>query len=137
MKRAKTAEDESRAVAVNVRPMPPAVETITPLKVVAGENTRAINLRDHPELDGKTCIVVEARFMQGSEEMGDYVIFGAYIVPDANTQAKQEDFVMIMTGAENVYTRIASAVQDKVLPVSGTLRRVQGSVAGRSMWFLD
>lgn len=137
MQRKKKDEQESKTVAVNVRPSPPALESVTPLSSVAGKNPQAINLRDHEELDGTTCIVVEARFMEGSGDLGDYVIFGAYIVPNPSVQPRQEDFVLVMTGAENVYTRIAAAAQEHAFPVMGTLRRVQGSVAGRSMWFLD
>jgi hypothetical protein len=122
-------KDQKQQIVV-VKPSPPNLATVTPLRCIAGDNTKAINLKDHPELDGATIIITKARLASG--DMGVYIVMGCYIVPDAQTQPTDENAITLMTGAENIVDRVGICANDpELFPVVGTLRK-----AGRA-WFLD
>lgn len=106
---------------------------ITPIQKVSGANVAKVNLRDHPEMDGMRVIVMSARLnADGNAEFGGkpYAVAQAFIFPAAR-KATAEDLRVLVTGAGNLYDRLADCVQTNAFPVSGILRK-----SGRA-WFLD
>jgi hypothetical protein len=120
---------DARVATVHAKPAPPALATVSPLKAVAGENPSAVNLKDHPDLSGKSLVIVGCQFKEG--DMGEYVLIACYVVDGPDVQPTEKDFTLVMTGSENVLNRLAIANQEHAFPVVGTLRQV-----GRA-WFLD
>lgn len=109
------------------QPTPPDPRSVTPIKSIAGHNPAAMNLRDHPELDGMKIIVESARMADG--ETKPYVILKAWVyVGDA---PEADNACVVVTGSENIVERMLLAISNDALPVSGTLRK-----SGRA-WFLD
>ena len=117
---------------------PPKRKDVTSIDSVAGKNPPAVNLKDHPEFSGREIIIMEAKF-KASTLGGDnksYVLLACYM-PAPGKEATDQDFVIIITGSENVQARIAdaeiSAGEGSPYPITGTLRTSKG---GRA-WFLD
>ncbi len=110
---------------------PPVASTVSPVKKVAGENPPSMNLRDHPELNGKHIVITKAQFSQG--DYGPFVILEAWPVPEKKTIAdlKPEDCLIMITGSGNILERMAVATEKQAFPVEGDLRK-----SGRA-WFLD
>jgi hypothetical protein len=116
----------------------PKREEITPLDKVAGKNPPAINLRDHPELAGKELVIMDAKFLPSTlgGKLDTYLLMACFVTAPGQ-DPKEEDFVIIMTGSENVQGRVADAEmaagEGSPYPLRATLRCSQG---GRA-WFLD
>jgi hypothetical protein len=121
--RIKTAEDMA---------IPPDPKSVSPIDKVAGKNPPVANLRDHPEWAGMDLYITDVRFGEGevNGKHSDYFIAVAFVCAPGKKPAK-ENFVLLRTGADNVYQRIAEAYVKNALPVKGTLRR------GGRAWFLD
>jgi hypothetical protein len=121
-----------------IRNKPQAAEIslkgIKNISEVSGDNVHAVSLRDHPEFQGMDLIVTSD--VHWGEGMIDgnktaFVKAGCFLIPHGAKEVKKEDAVLLITGSENIYDRIADAQQAGELPVRGTLRK-----AGRA-WFLD
>lgn len=117
---------------------PPKRAEVTPIEAIAGKNPPAINLRDHPELSGMEVTIMDSRFQESTlgGKKGSYVIAACYVTAPG-VQAEAKDFMILMTGSENVQGRIAEAIMaaegGSPYPISGTLR----CSAGGRAWFLD
>lgn len=111
---------------------PPDPKALTPIAKAAGANPPAINLRDHPEFHGMEMQVVDVQFRSG--EIGGrkttFMLAACYVVKPG-AKATQDDYRVVLTGADNVMARVMEAVATNALPIKGTLRK-----AGRA-WFLD
>lgn len=122
-------------VAVTIRvnaPPIPTKEAVTPIGRIVGDNPTAINLRDHKELSGKKIVVVSAHFNDGSNTEYDkpFVAMKAFICePDADPTP--DDYRIVITGADNVFERLAAVSAENGFPISGLLRN-----SGRA-WFID
>lgn len=97
-------------------------------KEVLGPRPEYVNLKDHPEMDGKTIAVCNLKYSSG--EYGEFVFMGCLILDDNQKPVKA---VVIMTGAADVFGRVAMAsnVIAAGTPLIGTLHNV-----GRA-WVLD
>lgn len=117
---------------------PPKLKQVTAIKEVAGENPLAINLKDHPELNGQHIIIVETKWKPSTlgGHLNTFVLFGAYVCAPGE-EPKKEQYQLFMTGAENVQGRLADAEmqagEGSPYPLSATLRCSKGGQA----WFLD
>lgn len=111
----------------------PDMSTVTAIEDVAGKNPEMINLRDHPELAGMKFLVMRARFTNGMIDgrQTDFVILEGFIYPPGQAAPTEDNRVLVSTGADNIYQRVAQAFAHNALPVLGTLR-----YAGRAR-FLD
>lgn len=111
---------------------PPDPRTVSDVNKVVGKNPPAINLRDHPEFAGMEITVMDVRFTGGDigGKKTTYMVAACFITAPGR-KATQEDFRVVITGADNVMQRIAAAYAQGALPIKGTLRK-----AGRA-WFLD
>lgn len=111
---------------------PPDLKTVKRVDAVAGKNPAAANLRDHPEFSGMEFYVTDAKFGTGdiSGRSTAFVVMLGYLVK-AGDKPKEDNLVTIITGADNVYARIAQAYVKEAFPIVGTLRK-----SGRA-WFLD
>jgi len=101
---------------------------------ICGENIHAVSLRDHPEFAGMDLVVTPA--VEWGEGMIDgnktaFVKAGCFLLKAGAKEARKENAILLITGSENIYDRIAEAQQNGGLPMRGTLRK-----AGRA-WFLD
>lgn len=89
---------------------PPDPKTVSDINTVAGKNPRAVNLRDHPELDGMELYVGDVKF--GSGDIGGkhttYCVMAGFVCAPGK-KPTEADAVMIITGADNIYSRIAQA----------------------------
>ncbi len=110
----------------------PDMSTVTEISAVAGANPEMVNLRDHPELAGMRFLIQRARFTNGMIDgrTTDFVILEGFIFPPGQ-QPTEDNRVLVSTGADNIYQRVAAAFAADALPIIGTLR-----YAGRAR-FLD
>jgi hypothetical protein len=110
------------------------LKKIKKVEEICGNNIHAVSLRDHPEFNGMDLIVTPA--IEWGEGMVDgnktaFVKAGCFLIKPGAKEARPEDAILLITGSENVYDRIAEAQQAGGLPMRGSLRK-----AGRA-WFLD
>lgn len=109
----------------------PNMGTISKIGAVAGKNPPGMNLKDHPEFADQNFLCVSAKFAPG-EDGGEYVIATGFIFPDeVETPTVEDHAVTLITGSENICSRISIAQAENALPVAGKLRR-----SGRA-WFWD
>lgn len=99
---------------------------------VAGKNPLSVNLRDHPEFSGMDLYVQEVTFHEGTGD-GKKTLFlvatGRICAPGGDPNKVEP--VVLITGASNVFDRVAVAAAAGAFPIKGTLRK-----SGRA-WFLD
>lgn len=107
----------------------PDMKTVTAVQDVAGKNPPGVNLRDHPEYHGQNFICTKARIASG--ESGEYIIATGFVFPDGIKPTAENHAVTLITGSDNVYSRIVAAMEKNAFPIMGKLRR-----ASRA-WFLD
>ena len=107
----------------------PDMKTVSTVRDVAGKNPAGINLRDHPEYNGQNFICVKARIASG--ESGEFIIATGFVYPDGAEPTVEDHAVTLITGSENVYSRIVAAMEQNAFPVIGRLRK------GGRAWFLD
>ena len=111
------------------------LKTVKNVAEICGDNIHAVSLRDHPEFNGLDLVVTPA--VEWGEGIIDgnktaFVKAGCFLVQHGAKEVRPADAILLITGSENIYDRIASASQlPDGLPMRGTLRR-----AGRA-WFLD
>ena len=102
---------------------------------ICGDNIHAVSLRDHPEFNGMDLVVTPAVEWGGGMIDGNKTAFvkaGCFLLNPGAKEARKENAILLITGSENIYDRIAAASQvEGGLPMRGTLRK-----AGRA-WFLD
>lgn len=108
------------------------MKRVSNINAVAGKNPMAVNLRDHPEFAGMDLYVQDVTFHEGT---GDgkktlFLVASGRICAPGGDPNKVEPMVLI-TGASNVFDRIAYASAQGAFPIKGTLRK-----SGRA-WFLD
>lgn len=122
---------------VSARAMrPPKSKEVTTISDIAGKNPAAVNLRDHPEFSGMDIYIMDARFSESTlgGKKGSYLVAACYVTA-SGAEPKEENFLIIMTGSENVQGRVADAMlaagDGSCFPIKGTLRN-----SGRA-WFLD
>lgn len=117
---------------------PPKAGAVTPIDQVAGKNPPAVNLKDHPEFSGMELTIMDAKWKKSTlgGHLDTYLLLACFITTPG-TQPKESDYVILMTGAENVQARIADAEmaagEGSPYPLKGILRASKG---GRA-WFLD
>ena len=111
---------------------PPDMQAVSKISQVAGANPPVANLRDHPEWAGMDCYITEVHFGEGEQngKQSDYFVATAFICAPGQ-KPKPDNFVLLRTGAGNIYNRIAEAFVKNALPIKGTLRK------GGRAWFLD
>lgn len=111
---------------------PPDPKTVSDINAVAGSNPPAVNLRDHPEFNGKEFTVVDVRFTSGETggKKTTYMVAAGYLC-NKGEKPSEKNFVVLLTGSSNVLTRVMQAFSQNALPVKGTLR------LGGKAWFLD
>lgn len=110
----------------------PAKGTIKRVSEVAGKNPEMVNLRDHPEFDGRDCMIFSARIAAG--DYGDYAITTAAVYPadvELTEENKDQYIILLSSGSENFLERVIATMQADAFPILGTLRN-----AGKA-WFLD
>lgn len=112
--------------------VPPDLKTVTNVSQVAGKNPPACNLRDHDELSGMDVYIVDCAFGSGDQNgrPSPFVVIKGFVTSPGKAPT-EENAMVIVTGADNVYQRVALAFADHMLPIRGTLRK-----SGRA-WFLD
>ena len=107
------------------------------VSAIAGKNPRWLNLRDHPELSGKSIAIfgvieVEGAILRddGTIQVTSYVRMAAALL---DAEMKPVEAVIIYTGSENVANRAMSIQSDvsPATPIVGTLVN-----AGRA-WLLE
>lgn len=129
-----TVQKTARALAV-----PPKPGTVTLLSKVAGENPPALNLRDNRDrFAGKDITIMEVKWKDSNIDgkKGSFVLIAGFVtLPDV--EPKPDDFVIVMTGSENIQARLADAEmqagEGSPYPLKARFRCSQG---GRA-WFLD
>jgi hypothetical protein len=111
---------------------PPDLGSVSAISKIAGKNPPVANLRDHPEWNGMDCYITEVHFGEGevNGRHSDYFVASAFICPPGGKPSK-DNFVLLRTGAGNMYERVSAAFVMNALPIKGTLRK------GGRAWFLD
>lgn len=107
---------------------------------VSGKNPPKFNLKEHPEVNGYTLLVLGGEFRESEkyDNKNGFYFIGAALVYPSNVDIKSLTIderksyaVTLMTGADNVVTRLYDAYKLGRFPVAGTLR------AEGDAWFLD
>ena len=111
---------------------PPSEKSISPIDQVVGKNPPVQSLRYHPEWAGMQITVTDVTFGDGmiGDKKTEYMMAACFITAPG-AKATPENFVLLRTGADNVYQRVSAAWAQGALPIRGTLR-----LAGRK-WLLD
>lgn len=107
----------------------PDMKAVSSVKAVAGKNPEGVNLRDHPEYNGQNFLCTKARIATG--ESGEYIIATGFVYPDGVDPNVEDHARTIITGSDNVYSRIVAAMEQNAFPVLGKLRK------GGRAWFYD
>lgn len=125
--------DKQTGEIIPARFKPPSRASVTKVEQVSGKNLPKVNLKDNADASGKILIATKAVLnTEGSPEYGarPFVIITGFLFPPSR-EAQPEDACVVVTGASNVYERMADALNAKAFPVQGVLRK-----SGRA-WFLD
>lgn len=117
---------------------PPKAKEVTDINQVTGKNPPFSNLRDNPQFSGMEFIIADASFRSSTlgGHQSSFVLLGGWLVAPG-AEAREEDYIIISTGSENVQGRVAAAMMaadesgGEAFPLRGTLRN-----QGRA-WFLD
>jgi hypothetical protein len=111
---------------------PPDMKSVSRIDKVAGKNPAAANLRDHPEFSGMELVAVDAKFGSGeiSGRSTAFVVIAGFLFKPGD-KPSAENAVTLITGADNVYARLAMAYSTDSFPIAGTLRK-----SGKA-WFID
>jgi hypothetical protein len=107
----------------------PNLKNVSSVKAVAGKNPAGLNLRDHPEFNGQNFLCTKARIATG--ESGEFIIATGFVFPDGVEPNVEDHAVSIITGSDNVYSRIVAVMEQNAFPVNGKLRK------GGRAWFYD
>lgn len=133
-----TGEIRRVPLSIQKRMQPPKPATVTDLKTIAGENPLAVNLKDNPQLAGKQ-ITIKSVVWKSANKDGTgapYILADAFVT-DPGVDPTPENYILLMTGAENIVNRLGDAElateNGSPYPIKGILRL---SPRGNA-WFLD
>lgn len=107
---AQTGEIRRVPLSIQKRMQPPKPATVTDLKTIAGENPLAVNLKDNPQLNGKQVTIKNVVWKSENRDgTGKPFIVADAFVTEPGVDPTAENYILLMTGAENIINRLGDA----------------------------
>jgi len=122
-------------------PTPSAISEVSSIQNVTGKNSKAINLKDHPEYSGKIAqfekVIWKKKHGKLKEDENPLYFLAHTFIFEKGREPVREDYVKLMTGANFIVERLQDAelaMEDgSPYPLRGILRK---SADGDS-WYLE
>lgn len=107
---AQTGEIRRVPLGLQKRMQPPKPATVTELKIIAGENPLAVNLKDNPQLAGKQLTIKSVVWKtENRDGTGKPFIVADAFVTEPGIEPTPENYILLMTGAELIVNRLGDA----------------------------